>query len=183
MSDELSQRLERVRRSALRGARSATRSAQLIDFAVERTVEKFEDAMVRDRVIERDEAWAFRVARNTAVAAVRGGGHRRVGLEEQNRPASAVDQAVLPPATRRQLKRWLRRHRERLSAYQLDVVRLMADGHSYRSAAKVLDKDRTNLKRAFRRALQQLKRVRRSRSTAVADTRDQPTKPHCTLSS
>jgi DNA-directed RNA polymerase specialized sigma24 family protein len=157
VSDDLKTSLERVRRAAREGAKSATRSPPLIDFAEERAVEHFEDAVLQGKGVGNLVAWAYMIGRNAALAGFRAHrGKKLRRLEEWDQPVGTEGDSVLSPGTRQQLKDWLRRHPTRITVKQLRVAKLLASGCSYHRAAKKLRMDRSNLKRMFNKALRRL---------------------------
>jgi transcriptional regulator len=159
MGEEFDRMLERAASAARKGARSATRSASLIEIAVERTVDKFEDAQVRRKSIKQVEAWCFRVGRNEARIAGRKATRTRSGYDGLEGVADLADGISLPPANRQLLMKWLRGRRRRITKEQLQVLSLLVQGVSFHQVAERLGKDRANLRRAVRRALRRLMSV------------------------
>jgi hypothetical protein len=155
MTDHLQRQIDEALRAARRGAKSATSSAPLVDFAVEITLERFENAVLRDKTIGSPAAWAFRVARNVVL---------RVGLQrtrQSGQGASEDRSDSLPAGLRAQLQAWLREHRASLTAKQFEIASVLAGGLSLHQAARKLGRDRTNLRRMFRAVLRRLAATQR----------------------
>jgi DNA-directed RNA polymerase specialized sigma24 family protein len=162
------QDIARVARPATRGARAATGSNQDVADAVAATIERWEDATIRRKLLRNPEGWAFRVAANFIRSGCRkqvqptGGGSTfdRVDANERgvdDRPESSRsldDQRQLVAA-------FLARHQRLLRGRQWEVILKMTDpSMSLARAAKELGMDRANLRRTFRSALARIARIR-----------------------
>ncbi len=160
-----------IERAARRGARSVTSRRQIIDDAVTATFEKWEDALLRQRVVPNWVAWAFKVAANAARRLGRNGAAREVAAAD-----AALAEAALPPSTveddadaaearsahataRRLLRAHLAQKKNLLRGRQLEVLTMLAkEGVSFHQAAKQLGMKRFNVTRAFRSALRRVLR-------------------------
>lgn len=155
-----------VRRAAARGARSVSRRRQVIDDAVQLTLEKWQLSLLRGRRPRHAESWAFRVGANAAmrigakkliesvdpreflhplVTMVRGG-----AVESLHHVGREVARSLLC-AQLVVRQKWLR-------GRQFAVVQKLCEpGMSLHKAAKELGMDRSNLRRSFVRALRRLR--------------------------
>ena len=146
----------RVARGACMGAEDVAADPTVLREAVERTIERFEDAWIRGKAIHDPEAWAFRVGRTEA----RGLGRRRktVSLERLGSPESPPEgsRAGTPPLSG--IRYALRNARDRLTEKQKLAVGAVLRYGSVKGAARALGKDASGLRRLFSRALARLRR-------------------------
>lgn len=162
--EELDRSVEVVRRSALRGACSVTGCKQAIEDAALRTLELWEEALLKGKKIASLEGWAFRVGANAA--------KRRAGV----RPSWPRDlNALVWPGNeycdnagqqhddrRRLLRAQITRKKNVFRGRQLEVLLKMAEPNMTQNlAAKELGMDRANLRRAFKSGLQRVRQPRK----------------------
>lgn len=174
-----------VRRAAARGARTATRSRQRCEDAVEITMQRWADATVRGKGVRDWQQWAFRVAANAALKLR--GSHSVAPVDDQSPAAVQAALEALDAAhsedqagvqsqlagMRRMLRARLALHRNLLRGRQFEVLAHMAkQGMTFHRAAKELGMARFNVRRAFRSGL------RRLRERGVAAPREPPPPPY-----
>jgi RNA polymerase sigma factor (sigma-70 family) len=155
--------IRQIERAAAKGARSVCRSRQVVTDAAARTIERWEEAVVKNKRIERLMAWAFRVGAN---AARRIAGRRpcKIAAAQTLDPTSAqsmpddIGQQDVREVLRSQVLTHLESHRSRLRGRQHEVLVALhrAEG-SIHQAAKALGMQRYNVKRALKSALRRLR--------------------------
>jgi DNA-directed RNA polymerase specialized sigma24 family protein len=147
---------------ARRGARSVTRYPQVIEDAVDSTLERWEDALLKHKVIADAEGWAYRVASNAA---------KRIGASRKRRSPSANDVPTQDERpyyfgsewTKEDLLDAVLRMRQFFRGRQFEVISLLCrDCPSFHAAAKSLRMDRSNFRRTFKSALAVVKRLKTS---------------------
>jgi len=152
-----------IRRSAGRGARSATRNRRLQHEAIETTMDRWADAVLRATAVRDGQRWAFRVAANAARSFARRAGSARVPhpmsdlVYLRSIVTEVGDDEAVPAARQRVLRALLARQKKKLRGRQLEIVQKLAEpGMTFHRAAKELAMARYNLKRSFRSALRRL---------------------------
>lgn len=163
--EELTDAANVVRRAALRGARSVSNRRQVVEDAVLRTVERWEEAVLKGKQLPGLSAWCFRVAANAARRSLSGRVRRFGEGEDVVTPTSvardgeeASGNLGFDAGFRRTLLANLKRLENLLRGRQYEVLRKMAEsGMTQARAAKDLGMDRANLRRAFRSGLARLR--------------------------
>jgi hypothetical protein len=135
---------ERLRRAALRGARSATRFEQVIADAADVAMDRWVDARLRGRSIEQPEAWVFRVAAN----AVRELGGRRASSSLHDVPAELLACAAQERTTALV--------DVSLSDLRKLILARAEPGATVHGAAADLGMDRRSLRRSMRSGLRRI---------------------------
>jgi hypothetical protein len=150
---------ERLRRAALRGARSAARFEQVIADAADVAMDRWVDARLRGRAIEQPEAWMFRVAANAA----REIGGRGASSSLHDVPAELLACAAqerttaLVDVSLSDLRKLILARADRLIGRQLEVLLRMSEpGATVHGAAADLGMDRRSLRRSMRSGLRRI---------------------------
>lgn len=162
--DEQENSVAPVRRAATRGARSVTRREQIVEDAVSRTVERWEEALLKGKDLGDVPGWAFRVAANAAKKLAPGSAKRWGDWDAAADKVGGVDgdvdsgNRIFSADFRKTLLANLGRRRKLLRGRQYEVLRKMAEvGMTQSRAARELGMDRANLRRAFRSGLARLR--------------------------
>ena len=160
---DLNRQAEVVENAARRGARSATRVRQVIEDAVDQTLSRMVDAVLRDREVRDWAAWAYRVGANAARSAC--SPHRRGSVSAETIPGDLASEEPNPRArpTADELRSRIQAGASRLIGRQLEVaLKLVEPGMTLHRAARELGMDRTSLRRSFASALNRLKALEQS---------------------
>jgi DNA-directed RNA polymerase specialized sigma24 family protein len=153
---------EAILLAARRGALAITKQPAIVEDAAGETLDRWHDAMLRNRSVSDWPAWAYAVARNAAKRLLSRQHRAAVPLHDGLVEATASSQDPadgdhIPPEVRRALANYLASKSNLLRGRQLEVVLKLAEPDmTYRRAAKELCMPRFNLKRSFRSALRRL---------------------------
>jgi DNA-directed RNA polymerase specialized sigma24 family protein len=161
--------LAAVLQAARRGASSVARDLALVSAATESALERFENALLSGKRVGDWVGWAFRVGANAAKKlatrrrAPAGRASPSAWLESRSEPGTEDHPEDRPDAESvRAAVAALQENRSgALTSWQAMVLqKLLVPGMTFHRAARELGKDRSNVKRSFRRALARVKKSR-----------------------